>query len=365
MTDECNRVNGINMAQGLCDLPIPPSVLEGVREAMAAGHNQYGSAKGLKALREEIARDLERRHGDAPCPEQEIVVSPGATGALTVTARALLNPGDEVVLFEPMYGYHRATLEDLGCVLHAVRMDPPEWTIDRAALEEAITERTRAIVLSTPSNPSGKILGESDLDLLADVAERHDLILFSDEIYDHFVYDGKVHRPPRTHPGLRERTVTLGGFSKIFAITGWRIGYAVAPPEVAAAAAAFNDLIYVCPPTPLQHGVARGLAELPPDFYQNVAREHQHKRDQFCDALREAGLPPVVPEGAYYVMADISALPGADDLEKVRGLLQRTGIAAVPGRAFYLNGGGESLARFCFAKQPHVLQNACDLISQG
>jgi aminotransferase len=289
----------------------------------------------------------------------EVMVSQGATGAFYSTAQALLDEGDGAILLEPYYGYHAATLRVLGCEITTVRMQAPEWQLDGEQLERAVTPNTRALVISNPSNPSGKVFSRDELELLADFCQRHDLVLFSDEIYEHFVYDGREHLPPASLPRLRERTVTLSGFSKIFSITGWRLGYAIAPPEVIARASQFNDLVYVCPPAPLQLGAAEGLLNLEPDFYRQIAADHQVKRDRFCAALREAGLEPVVPQGAYYVMTDTSAVPGADDREKALNLLAKTGIASVPGRAFYHDDAGRNLARFCYAKRDDELEEAC------
>ena len=362
MTRECKRLDGINMAQGVCDLPVPEAVMAGAEAAIRAGINTYTAAEGLDELRRAIADRYRRDHALDIDAGHEVLVSAGATGAFYATAQALLDPGDEVILFEPFYGYHASTLKALDCPARHVHLQAPDWTLDRAALEAAITPATRAIVLSNPSNPSGKVLSLSDLELLADFVERHDLVLFCDEIYEHFVYDGRRHLPPATLPRLRKRTVTIGGFSKIFSVTGWRLGYALCPPEIFEAAAGFNDLIYVCDPAPLQVGATRGLLELEPAFYRQVAAEHQSKRDRFCAALDAAGLTPSMPEGAYYVMADISAVPGADDREKVMWILHQTGVSAVPGRAFYHDDGGRDLARFCFAKRPEVLEVACEKI---
>ncbi len=364
MTRECAHSGGINMAQGVCDLAIPPSVMEGAKAAMEAGRNTYTPADGLGELRDAIAAKLASAYGFGVDPQAEVMVSSGATGAFYSTAQALLDPGDEVILLEPYYGYHAATLAAMGCRARYVRLDPPDWRLDWEALERTITERTRAIVLSNPSNPSGKVFRRDELERLAEIVRKHHLIVFSDEIYEHFIYDGLSHVPPATIEGLRERTVTISGFSKIFSVTGWRLGYAVAPPEVIRAATQFNDLVYVCAPAPLQLGAARGLLELGDGFYREVAREHGVKRDRFCAALEQAGLAPYRPQGAYYVMADIAGVPGADDRQRALWLLEKTGVACVPGRAFYHDESGRDLARFCFAKKSEVLEEACERMAR-
>jgi len=250
MTVECARLGGINMAQGVCDLPIPESVMQGARDAIGQGINTYTPTEGLKVLRQAIADKYERLYGLEINPQREVLVSLGATGAFYATLQALLDPGDEVILFEPYYGYHAATLAALDCPMRCVRLQPPKWSLDAASLEAVITPRTRALVLSNPSNPSGKVLTHEELELLADFVNRHDLVLFSDEIYEHFVYDGRQHIPPATVSGLHGRTVTIGGFSKIFSITGWRLGYAICPPEIIEAAAGIG-----CHPWPVGAGV--------------------------------------------------------------------------------------------------------------
>lgn len=359
MTGECRRMDGINMAQGVCDLPIPPRVIAAAKAAMDAGVNTYTAAEGLEPLRRAIADKMQRLYG-MPVEQQEVLVSQGATGAFYSTAQALLDEGDEVLLLEPYYGYHAATLAALGCPVRTVRLEAPEWRLERDALEKAVGGRTRAIVISNPANPCGKVFSRDELALLADFCEAHDLVLFSDEIYEHFVYDGREHVPPASLPQLRPRTVTLSGFSKIFSITGWRLGYAVAPPELIARAAQFNDLVYVCAPAPLQMGAAEGLVTLGGDFYRRIAEEHQRKRDRFCAVLQQIGLTPAIPEGAYYVMADISTVEGKDDREKALNILAQTGVASVPGRAFYHDDSGRNLARFCFAKRDQELEEACE-----
>ncbi|MCK5071029.1 MAG: pyridoxal phosphate-dependent aminotransferase [Desulfocapsa sp.] len=359
MSIECMRLKGINMAQGVCDLPVPESVLQGAKQAMDDGFNIYTASEGMPEPRRAIAEKMKNFYGMDVTPD-EVLISQGATGAFYATAHALLDEGDEVVLLEPYYGYHASTLISLGCGVNYARLDPPEWNLTREILERAISSKTRAILISNPSNPSGKVFSLQELELLRDICVEHDLVLFSDEIYEFFIYDGRKHIPPATISGMRERTVTISGFSKIFSVTGWRLGYAIAQKHVIAAAAQFNDLVYVCAPAPLQLGVTAGLAELPVEFYEKIAAEHQEKRDRFCEILEQKGLKPAIPEGAYYVMADVSNIPGKDDREKAMFILEKTGVASVPGRAFYHDDSGKNLVRFCFAKESDVLDDACE-----
>lgn len=358
MTIECARVKGINLAQGVCDLAVPDPVLAGARDALPS-HTTYTRFDGLPDIRTAIAARMARDHGRTVDPETEIVVSIGATGAFYATCLALLEPGDEVILFEPGYGYHANTLLALDAVPVAVRLQPPDWTLDEAALRAALSPRTKAVIVNTPGNPTGKVFSRADLELLARVARERDLAVITDEIYEHFVFDGREHIPPAGLPGMAERTVTISGFSKVFAITGWRLGYAVCREDWSRAIGHLSDLVYVCAPAPLQMGAARGLLELGPDYYAGVARDHQAKRDRFCAALDKAGLTPHPPQGAYYALADISAFPGTTGRERAMHLLEKTGLACVPGGAFVSDGSGEGLGRFCFAKQWDVLEEAC------
>ncbi|MEF2232147.1 MAG: aminotransferase class I/II-fold pyridoxal phosphate-dependent enzyme [Pseudodesulfovibrio sp.] len=358
MTIECARAGGINLAQGVCDLPVPEPVIRGAAEAMAAGTNIYTRFDGLPELRRAIAAKQERHTGMRVNPEGEVVVSGGATGAFHAACLALLDEGDEVVVFEPYYGYHIVTMAALGIKPRFVTLEPPHWRFTADDLERAVTARTRAVVLNTPSNPAGKVFSREELALVADFAQSHDLFVFTDEIYEHFVFDGRAHVAPATLPGMARRTITISGFSKVFAVTGWRLGYAICDPEWALAIGHFNDLVYVCAPAPLQMGCARGLEELGGDYYTGVSDDHQRKRDLFCAALRDAGLPPHAPQGAYYALADVTALPGNTAKERALHLLRATGVACVPGSAFYRGPVGETLARFCFAKEMAVLEDA-------
>lgn len=361
MTGACNAVGGINMAQGVCDLPVPSEVIEGAKWAMDQGINIYTPTEGLPRLREAIAAKMKRFYGVDVLPEQ-VLVSDGATGAFYTACLSLLEPGDEVMLFEPYYGYHRSTLTSIGAVPTFVRLEAPEWTLDMEALQAALTPKTRAMVICNPANPSGKVYTRDELESIGAFAEKHDLIVFSDEMYEHFLYDGAAHVPALSVPSLKERCVTMSGFSKVFSVTGWRLGYAIAPLHVIESMAQFNDLIYVCAPAPLQIGAAVGLERLGDGYYAELSQVHQHKRDLFCAALRDAGLSPSVPRGAYYIMTDVSGVNGSDDFEKAMDILEKTGVASVPGRAFYHDDAGKNMVRFCYSKPLEVLQEAAERI---
>jgi aminotransferase len=291
-------------------------------------------------------------------------VTSGATGGFHAAAMALLNPGDEVILFEPFYGYHASTLRSLRMQPVLVPLTAPvssdaDWTLDLEALRAALTPRTRAVLINTPSNPCGKIFTRPELEALAAVAAEHNLFVFTDEIYEHFVYGETEHVSPATLPGMRERTILISGFSKTFSVTGWRLGYLIADAKWLNAIAYFHDLTYVCAPAPLQHGAAQGLEQLGPEFYAQLADDHLSKRARIVAALQDAGMKPYVPRGAYYVLADASQLPGEDAAKRARWLLAKTGVASVAGSAFFRAGHGEDLLRFCFAKRDHDLDDAC------
>lgn len=359
MSLECDRVGGINLSQGVCDLEVPLSVRQGAREAIDAGFNIYTRYDGLDEIREAIARKQKRFTGMEVDPETEIVVSAGATGAFYCACLALLDAGDEVIVFEPSYGYHVKTLVATQAVPVYVKTQPPDWTFSESDLEAAASDRTRGVILNTPANPSGKVFSRKELEAIAAFAVRHDLFIFTDEIYEHFVYDGRKHIAPATLPGIQDRTITISGVSKTFSITGWRIGYCICDQRWSQTIGYFNDLVYVCAPAPLQIGAARGLIELEPAYYEMISTQYQNKRDKICSALAQAGLEPYIPQGAYYVLADISKIPGKTSKERAMHLLRQTGVACVPGEAFFHGDSGETLARFCFAKQDDVLKEAC------
>jgi aminotransferase len=362
MSIECEKIKGINLAQGVCDTEVPEAVRTGAKQAMDGGINSYTRAEGLSEIRQAISEKMRRFNAIECDPETEIIVNSGATGSFYTACLALLNPGDEVILFEPFYGYHLNTLTAAQAVPQFLTLKAPDWKFTPADLERVVSPRTKGIMINSPANPSGKIFTREELEWIAAFATRHDLFVFTDEIYEYFVYEGK-HISPATLPGMWERTITMSGYSKTFSITGWRIGYTIAAKKWIEAMAYFHDLIYVCAPAPLQIGVARGIRELPDSFYQQISQEYVGKRDLLCGTLREIGLTPSVPDGAYYVLADASMIPGATSKQKSMRLLRETGVASVAGSAFYHDSGGENLVRFCFAKTDAELNEACRRLS--
>jgi aminotransferase len=364
MSMECDRMGGVNLAQGICDTEVPEAVAEGAIAAIREGHNIYTRLDGIARLRVAIAGKLKRFLGLEVDPDREILVTSGATGAFHAAVMALLNPGDEVIVFEPFYGYHTSTLKSMRVVPVIVPLTAPQekggdWALDIEAVRAALTPKTRAMIVNTPSNPCGKVFTRAELEALGEVAAERELFIFTDEIYEHFVYGEAEHVSPAVLPGLRERTILISGFSKTFSVTGWRLGYLVADAKWVGAISYFHDLTYVCAPSALQHGAATGLETLGREFYLQLASDHLSKRARIVAALEDAGMTPYVPAGAYYVLADASPVPGETAAQKARALLARTGVASVAGSAFFRPGLGENLLRFCFAKKDRDLDDAC------
>lgn len=361
MSIECDRVHGINLSQGVCDLPLPKILQTAANDAIVAGENHYTRYDGVEKLRKAIASKVQYFNGIEADPDTQICVSCGATGALYCTCYALFDPGDEILLFTPFYGYHVYTLASLELTPVYAHLQPPMWSFDLTELESLVTERTKAILINTPANPCGKVFTRKELEDLAAFAAQHDLIILTDEIYEYITYDGRSHISPASLDSARDRTVTISGYSKTFSITGWRIGYSVAAPRWTQQIGTVNDMLYVCAPAPLQYAVAQAVEELKDDFYDNLCKGYQKKRDLLCQTLKDVGLTPYVPQGAYYVLTDVSALPGESGKEKAMWLLQKTGIGTVPGESFFQDPKeGKNLLRFCFAKDLTVIEEACE-----
>ena len=359
MTLACTQVQGINLAQGVCDTGVPPVVVDAAKQAMEQGLNTYTRYDGLAELRQALAKRMSVFNHMTVNSETEVTVSAGATGAFHCVCMGLLQPGDEVIIFEPYYGYHVSTILAVEAVPKFVSLRGPDWSLSLDELGQAITTRTKAIVVNSPANPSGKVFEESEIRAIADLAVKHDFLIFTDEIYEYFLYDGRKHLSPGSIPEIKDRTITISGYSKTFSITGWRIGYAVCPAEWAEAIGNFSDLVYVCSPTPLQIGAAAGVVALGDDYFEKLSAKYRRKREMICDALDDAGLTPCVPQGAYYVLADVSSLPGKDSKERCMYLLEQTGVGSVPGQSFFASSQGETIARFCFAKEDDVIEEAC------
>jgi len=360
MSRECERVGGINLGQGICDLPTIPELVEGACDAIASSKATYSKFEGIDILREKIAAKCERFNGFRVDPASEIVVTVGSTGGFAGAAMATLNPGDEVILFEPYYGYHLNTLKVLGVETKFVPLQLPDWSIDFDALRAAFGPKTRGIVVCTPSNPCGKVFTREELERIAALCREFNTYVFTDEIYEYIVYDGRKHLSMAAVD--REVAITISGFSKTFSVTGWRIGYVAAHERISASIGLVNDLFYVCAPTPLQWGIARAL-DIGEDYYRNLAADYEKKRDLLAEALREGGFTPFVPQGAYYMLAEVPKRFG-DAREAAIALIEEARVASVPGPSFYASDRGNRLLRFCFAKDFASLQEAARRIRE-
>lgn len=362
MTRAANAAGAINLGQGICDLPTPGPVADAAVQAIREGRSIYSYAEGDAGLRAKIAAKLARVNGIDADPETEVVVTSGSAAAFACALHALFDPGDALLVPEPYYGYHVGAARIAGVTPRTVGLAAPGFRMTEEALEGAVDERTRGLVLCTPSNPSGRMLDAEEIAAAARVAERHDLFVITDEIYEAITYDGREHvSPASTSAALRARTVTIQGLSKTFSITGWRLGYAVAPPEIAERLKLVHDLYYICAPTPLQHGVAAGF-DLGDDFFTDLRADYARKREMICGTLDAVGLAPIVPEGAYYVLADVTRLGRPTAKEAALALIEEAGVACVPGTAFFSGDHGEDgngLARFCYAKEFDALEEAC------
>lgn len=365
MTLACTQAKGINLAQGVCDTGVPPLVIDAAKLAMDQGVNTYTRYDGLVELRLALAQRIKTFNHMIVNPETEVTVSAGATGAFHCVCMGLLQAGDEVILFEPYYGYHLSTIVSVEAVPKFVSLRGTDWSLSLDDLEQAMTNRTKAIVVNTPGNPSGKVFTTQELEGIAEVARQHDLFIFTDEIYEYFVHDNHKHVSMAALPGMADRTITISGYSKTFSITGWRIGHVVASSRWSSMIGAMNDLVYVCAPAPLQYGVALGIQNLGTEFYQELQLAFQEKRDRFCQVLQDIGLSPRIPQGAYYVLADVTRLPGATGKERAMYLLEKTGVAGVPGEAFFQGAEGARYVRFSFAKTDTDLDVACERLKNG
>ena len=363
MSLECTRLGGINLGQGICDQPIEPTIKWAAIQAIEQDKSIYTRLDGIDELRHRIAKKV-REYNKVPCDaDGEVIVNVGSTGSFVAACMALVNPGDEVILFSPFYGYHLNILKVCQATLKYVTLRPPDWSYDDAELERAFSKKTKFILVNTPSNPCGKVFSRDELSRISGLCQKHDALCVTDEIYEYILYDGRRHISPGSMPGMEDRTITISGFSKTFAMTGWRLGYTVARKPLAAKLAILNDLINVCAPSPLQHGVVAAF-DLPESYYTDMRRDYEIKHDMTIAAYRKTSMTPYPPQGAYYMLADFSPLGFKDDQEAARVILEKHGVATIPGSSFYPDPkDGRKQVRFCYAKKRPDLEEACRRIS--
>lgn len=350
---------GINLGQGVCDLDTPAPLVTGALASIDGGDRQlYTPYAGLPDLRTAIARKLQRHNG-LPYEANQVAVCTGSSGAFFAAGMTLVEPGDEVVLFEPFYSYHWTTVPLFGARPVPVALDRETLAFDPAALRRALSPKTRAVVVNTPGNPSGKVWTRGELEQLAAVLDGSDVLVLTDEVYEYMCFDGRQHLSPAAVPGLAGRTLTMNSFSKTFSITGWRIGFLAGPAEIVEKCGIVFDQIEVCAARPMQRGVQRALEQLPDSYYTDLQAGYQRKRDAFCAALRDAGFAFAVPQGAYYVLADYRAVFGdVAPHPAVLGMIERIGVNAVPGDLFFARPDGVRSMRFQFAVDWPVLEEA-------
>jgi aspartate/methionine/tyrosine aminotransferase len=358
MTRLAHEHGAINLGQGMPDFAAPEEVKEAARRAIAEDHNQYPITWGVPEFREAIAEAYGRWYGMDVDPEAEICVTCGSTEAMIAAFLGVLDPEDEVVTFSPYYENYGPDSILAGAALRYVTLRPPAWTFDPAELAAAFGPRTRAIVINSPHNPTGKVFTNVELATIAALCVEHDAIAMTDEIYEHITYDGARHVPIATLDGMRERTITISALSKSYSLTGWRVGWAVAPESLMNGIRATHDFLTVAAPAPLQIAGIAALG-LPASYYEQMREDYAARRDLMLKVLAEAGFVAEPPEGAYYVMADVSGLGFGDDVEAAHHLVEQVGVATVPGSSFVSRPElGRHLVRFAFCKKLETLEAA-------
>lgn len=354
----------VNLAQGFPDFPAPTEVKQAACAAITGDINQYSITWGSRPFRQAIAAYYRRFYDFAVDPETEIAVCCGATEGMVATMLGLLNEGDEIVVFEPFYENYWPDSQLSGVRIRYVSLHAPDWTFDPDELRAAFTPRTRAVVLNTPNNPTGRVFTREELSLIAALCQEFDALAITDEIYEHIVYGGAQHIPIATLPGMRERSVLVNSLSKTFSVTGWRVGWVVAPPELTASIRKVHDFLTVGAAAPLQQAGVLAL-NLPDGYFSELSTGYEKKRDLMVEALTTAGFVCSVPQGAYYVMTDISAFGFDDDIAFCRHLINDIGVAAVPGSSFFSHPqAGSQRVRFCFAKKPETIAAAAERLTR-
>ncbi len=359
---EMTRLNqlygGVNLSQGFPDFPAPAAVKDAACAAIQADINQYAVTWGARPLREAIAREFTRRYGPAVDADAQVTVCCGSTEAMMATMMAIIDPGDEVIVFEPFYENYGPDAILSGATPRYVTLHEPAWTFDPAELAAAFNDKTKAIILNTPNNPTGKVFTPAELETIAMLCRKWDAVAISDEIYEHIVYDGRRHVPIATLEGMADRTVTINSLSKSYSVTGWRVGWTISPPSLTGAIRKVHDFLTVGAAAPLQEAGVAALA-LPDQYYRDLASQYVQRRDMLLDILERHHFTCYKPHGAYYIMTDISTFGFSDDVAFARYLVKEIGVAAVPGSSFYKSAAaGRTKLRFCFCKREETLREA-------
>jgi aspartate/methionine/tyrosine aminotransferase len=358
MTRLAHQHGAVNLSQGFPDFAAPDEVKEAACAAIRADINQYAVTWGARPLREAIAAQFTARHRVGIDADAQVTVCCGATETMMAVLLASVDPGDEVVVFEPFYENYGPDAIVSGAVPRYVTLQEPDWTFDPDELAAAFGPRTRAIIINTPNNPTGKVFTRAELTTIARLCQQWDVLAITDEIYEHIVYDGHQHVPMATIEGMADRTITINGLSKTFSVTGWRIGWAISPPTLTGAIRKMHDFLTVGAPAPLQEAGAAALS-LPGDYYRELAARYQQRRDVMIEMLTRHGFRCHVPSGAYYVMTDIAHFGFQDDVAFAKHLVESVGVASVPGSSFYRSGSrGTTKVRFCFSKRDETMAEA-------
>lgn len=360
MTRVCLKHKGVNLAQGFPDFAAPEEIKEGAVEAIRADLNQYAITWGTPSLRQAICDKFAWYNGVSYDPEKEVTVCCGSTEAMIASLMAIVNPGEEVIVFEPFYENYGPDTILCGASPRFVTLHEPDWSFDPDELSKTFNERTKAIILNTPNNPTGKVFSREELEFIADLCIKWGVVAVTDEIYEHILYEGASHISIASLPGMREQTITINSISKTYSLTGWRVGWAIAPAHLTASIRKVHDFLTVGSPHPLQEAAARAL-KIDRNYYQRLAGEYQERRDFLLRVLEEAGFRVYRPYGAYYIMTDVGHFGFPDDVSFAFHLVEKIGIATVPGSSFYSRPSlGSTKIRFCFPKKMETLQQAAE-----
>jgi aspartate/methionine/tyrosine aminotransferase len=364
MTRLSFKHGAVNLSQGYPDFAAPEEIKRAAKEAIDADINQYAITWGAKRFRDAIAGKFQRTQGVTVDPEREITVCCGSTEAMISSMLAIINPGDEIVVFEPFYENYGPDAILSGATTRYVKLRPPDWSFDPKELASAFGPKTKAIILNSPNNPTGKVFDRAELEAIRDLCVQWNAFAITDEIYEHMLYDGAQHISLASIEGMRDRTITINALSKTYSVTGWRVGWAIAAPEVTASIRKVHDFLTVGAAAPLQEAGAKAL-EFPPSYYEKLARDYSVRRERLLEILTKVGFRCFKPRGAYYIMTDISAFGFPDDFAFAKYLVEEIGVAAVPGSSFFRDpADGKSILRFTFCKKEETLAAAAQRLSK-